>query len=85
MSILLCLLFFNKLETIQYFFFDCHYARFFWRAVHWVFGITPPTNVSHLFGVWSKSGRRKCWAIWLTRNDFVFNKSQKQTFLQVLI
>ena len=24
------------------------------------------------------------WAIWLTRNDFVFNKSQKQTFLQVL-
>ena len=45
---------------------------------------TAPTNVSHLFGVWSKSGRRKCWAIWLTRNDFVFNKSQKQTFLQVL-
>jgi hypothetical protein len=25
-----------------------------------------------------------CWAIWLTRNDFVFNKSQKQTFLQEL-
>jgi len=40
----------NKLETIKHLFFDCHYARFLWRAVHWVFGITPPTSVSHLFG-----------------------------------
>ena len=86
----------NK-ETIQHLFFDCHYARFFWRAVHWVFGITSPTSVSHLFQEWSKLGRSKhnllvltgasalCWAIRLTRNDFVFNKSQKQTFLQVLL
>lgn len=24
-------------------------ARFLWRAVHWVFGGTPPTHVSHMF------------------------------------
>jgi hypothetical protein len=78
--------------TIQHLFFDCHYAHFLWRAVHWVFGITPPISVSHLFGGWPKLGRRKhnllvltgasalCWATWLTRNDFIFNKSQKQTF-----
>ena len=65
----------NKLETIQHLFFDCHYARFLWRAVHWEFGIAPPTCVSHLFGGWSKLGHRKhnllvlsgtsalCWAI----------------------
>jgi hypothetical protein len=61
-----------------------------------VFGIAPPTNVSHLFG----DGRNwvttntiffvltgasaLCWAIWLTRNDFVSNKNQKQILLQVL-
>jgi len=49
----------NKLETIQHLFFDCHCARFLWRAVHWVFGITPPTSVSHLFWGWSKLDRRK--------------------------
>ena len=54
--------FFNKLETIQHLFFDCHYARFLWRAVHLVFGITHPTSVSHLFGGWSKLGRPKQFA-----------------------
>ena len=33
--------FFNKHETIQHLFFDCHYARFLSHAVHWVFGIAP--------------------------------------------
>ena len=25
-----------------------------------------------------------CWAIWLNRNDIIFLKSQKQTYLQIL-
>ena len=82
----------NNLETTQHLFFDRHYACFLWCAVYWVFGITSPTSVSHLFGEWSKLGRRKhnllvltgastlCWAIWLTRNDFAFNKRQNKLF-----
>ena len=34
-------IFFNKHETIQHLFFDCHYACFLSHAVHWVFGIAP--------------------------------------------
>ena len=40
----------NNLETTQHLFFDRHYACFLWCAVYWVFGITPPTSVSQLFG-----------------------------------
>ena len=25
-----------------------------------------------------------CWTIWLSRNDIVFHKSQKQTYLHIL-
>jgi hypothetical protein len=86
----------NKLEAIQHLFFDCYYDHFLWRVVDWVFGIAPPTSVSHLFGGWSKLGHRKhnllvligasalYWEIWLTRNDFIFNKKPKTNFFAVL-
>jgi hypothetical protein len=52
--------------------------------------------MSDLFLVWSKNGYKKynlllltaaaalCWAIWLTRNEVVFDKCRSKTFLQVL-
>ena len=52
--------------------------------------------MSDLFPVWSKNGHKKynsllltvaaafCWAIWLTRNEVVFDKCRTKTFLQVL-
>ena len=85
----------NWEETIQHLFFDCAYARFFWRAIHLVFGLAPPKDVDDLFNHWLKQGGRKpnlylltgisamCWVIWLSRNDIVFNKCQPKTFLQV--
>lgn len=63
---------------------------------HVVFGIKPPRQSYHLFGSLSKSGDKNhnvtlvtgvaalCQAIWLTRNDKVFNKCHPQMFLQVL-
>jgi hypothetical protein len=60
------------------------------------FNIAPPRNVRHLFGSWLDQfgGKLKrqalagasafCWAIWLSRNDVVFDKSLIKTFLQVL-
>ncbi|WVZ64895.1 hypothetical protein U9M48_014345 [Paspalum notatum var. saurae] len=32
----------SKQETIQHLFFECHCAKFFWRAVRCIFGLTPP-------------------------------------------
>jgi len=83
-------------KTIRHLFFDCHYASFLWRAVFVLFGINPPRNTNHLFNSWSKLGGSNhnhllltgaaafCWAIWITRNDVVFDKGHPKTFLQVL-
>ena len=83
-------------ETIQYLFLDCHYARFFWRAMFVLFGINPPRNTNYLFNSWSKLGGSNhnhllltgtaafCWVIWITSNDMVFDKGHPKTFLQVL-
>jgi hypothetical protein len=83
-------------ETIQHLFLDCVYAKFLWRAVHILFGLPPPTDMSDLFIRWSKIANKKynsllltaaaalCWAIWLTRNEVIFDKCRPKSFLQVL-
>jgi hypothetical protein len=72
------------------------YAKFLWRAVHLLFGLTPPQNIDDLFNGWSKKGNKKensllltaasalCWAVWITRNEVVFDKCRPKSFLQVL-
>lgn len=86
----------SSLETIQHLFFDCHMARFVWNTVHIIFGIRPPISVSHMFGTWLRGVPPKakkqillgatalCWAIWLNRNDMVFNKIKTNSILQVI-
>jgi len=83
-------------ETINHLFFDCFYAKFLWRAVHIIFGLPPPTNINDLFLRWTKLGTKKynsllltaavslCWAIWITRNEVVFDRCRPKSFLQVL-
>ena len=77
-------------------FFQCYYAKFLWRAVHLMFGLSPPLSIHDLFVNWSKAGGNihnsllltaasaLCWTIWLTRNEVVFDKYRPKTFLQVL-
>jgi hypothetical protein len=36
-------------EMIQHLFFNCHFARFLWRAVQVTFNINTPTYVVKLF------------------------------------
>jgi hypothetical protein len=86
----------SSIETIQYLFFDCHFARFIWNTVHITFGIQPPSSFSDLFGAWLDGIPRKlmnrilleaaalCWAIWLNRNDMIFNNVKSNTFMQVI-
>ena len=82
-------------ETIAHLFFDCHVARLLWCIIHITFGLQRP-NIVHMFGFWLNGmqwAQKKlvfaglcalCWPIWLSRNDIVFHKSQKQTCLRIL-
>jgi hypothetical protein len=83
-------------ESIQHLFLDCAYVKFLWRAVHMLFGISPPRDMNDLFIRWSKVATKRynsllltatstfCWAIWITRNEVVFDKCRAKSFLQVL-
>jgi len=79
-------------ETIQHLFFYCTYAKFLWHSVHILFGIDPHVDIADLFDIWSKMETIKhntlllsaaaalCWAIWITRNELVFDKCRPKTF-----
>jgi hypothetical protein len=83
-------------ESIQHILFDCHFAKFMWRVVHVSFNLLLPISVHNLFTDWLVGVNRKlksqilvgasaiCWAIWLTRNDIVFDKVLVPSSLQVL-
>jgi hypothetical protein len=42
----------DKNQSIQHLFFECPLARIIWRIVYMTFSISPPANVSNLFGNW---------------------------------
>jgi hypothetical protein len=83
-------------ESIQHLFFDCHFAKFIWRAVHISFGVAAPKSIDHMYSAWLHrfNNRTKslfmvgvaalCWAIWLSRNDIFFEKCSPKTYIQVL-
>jgi hypothetical protein len=60
------------------------------------FNISPPKNITNLFGNWLNGVPKNdkahirvgvcalLWAIWNVRNDFIFNKSSFPSFLQVI-
>jgi hypothetical protein len=64
--------------------------------VCFTFGVKKPEGVEHLFGPWLRSFSSKqrnlvlivlaaiCWALWISRNDLVFQKSQFKSILQVI-
>ena len=83
-------------ETIQHLYFDCYYAKFLWRAIHILYGIVPPTSINVLFDSWSKQWNKNLnmllltaasallWALWISRNEIVFDKCKPKSLLQVL-
>jgi len=74
-------------------FFYCFYAKFLWRAIHILYGIVPPTSIDDFFDYWSKQGNKKLntllltaatallWAIWISRNEIVFDKCKPKSLL----
>ena len=83
----------SSIETIQHLFFDCYFVSFVWNTAHIAFGIQPPTSFANLFGSWLYGLRPKlnnqillgaptlCWAIWLNKNDMIFNKAKSNIFI----
>jgi hypothetical protein len=66
-----------------------------WRIVHTTFSLEKPNNAIYMFGLWLQRVRWKeknviligvsdiCRAIWLSRNNIIFNELDKQTCLHV--
>jgi hypothetical protein len=89
-----CVLFTTGVDSTP--FFDCHFAKFLWRAVHVTFNIGVPISTSHMFNGWVMGLRDQfkkivligaaalCWALWTSRNDVVFDNSPIKTYIQVL-
>jgi hypothetical protein len=83
-------------ESINIYSLSAFYAKFLWRSIHLLFRILPPTSIDDLFENWSKVGNKKyntllltaasalLWAVWLTRNEIVFDKHKPKSLLQVL-
>ncbi|WVZ75277.1 LOW QUALITY PROTEIN: hypothetical protein U9M48_023349 [Paspalum notatum var. saurae] len=62
----------SKPKSIQHLFFDCHYAK-------WL-----KQGGQNKVGLLLAGAAALCWAIWLTRNDFVFNKCKRKYVLHAL-
>jgi hypothetical protein len=83
-------------ETIQHVFFDCHFAKFLWRAVQVTFNIDVPLSVAHVCNGWTTGignhfrkfvlvgGAALCWTLWTSKNDMMFDSSLNKTYMQVL-
>ena len=86
----------DKDETIQHLFIACPFAKMIWRIVHMAFNLTPPNNITHLFGNWLRGVSKTdkvpirvgvcalLWAMWNIRNDYIFNKAKIHSFMQVI-
>ena len=86
----------NNDESIQHLFFECHVAKFVWNVVFVTFGIVPPSSITNMLGTWLRGFNLRsrkllligatamCWAIWLSRNEVVFQRNKPNSYLQVL-
>jgi hypothetical protein len=90
-NILCC--FCNNVETIHHLFFYCALAKFLWRVIQLMFGLSVPRNVKHVYLDWilnmNNTNKRLLfvglgamfWSIWLSRNDIVFNKTLISSYM----
>jgi hypothetical protein len=72
----------------QYNIFFRHTAKFIWNSLFTIFKFQLPSGMTHLFGPWTKIRSQvivgvvaMCRAIWLSRNDTVFNKAITKSFV----
>lgn len=83
-------------ETIAHLFFHCRVSRSVWSMVQIASNLFSPRDATHMFGSWLRGVHKRlrallmvgtvasCWAIWLCRNDIVFNRKNLTSPMQVL-
>jgi len=71
-------------------------AKFIWFTIFIAFNIKPPTSFTHLLGAWIKGFHHTvrnqvlvgvttlCWALWLSRNEIIFERKVPNSNLQVI-
>jgi hypothetical protein len=79
-------------ESIQHLCFNCHFAKFLWRAIQATFNIDVPTSVAHVCNGWATGLGNHfrnlvlvgmtalVWALWTSRNDIVLKNSPNKTY-----
>jgi hypothetical protein len=75
-------------RQFKHLFFECRFALRVWGVIFLAFGIPPPSSASNMFGSWLEGfelnlrniillgAASTYWALWLSRNDIVFEKNQ---------
>ena len=83
-------------ETVEHLFVTCPFAKIIWSVVYSTYNISPPANITNMFGNWlngidklTKARIRIgvaaiCWSIRNCRNNVVFNRSKIFHILQVI-
>ena len=81
---------------MEHLFIQCSFAKIIWTVVYSTFYITPPTNITNMFGNWLNEVDKKtkdririgvsaiCWSLWNCRNNLIFNKSKTFHAMQVI-
>jgi hypothetical protein len=90
-------IYYNRMnETIQHLFIDGPVAKIIWRFIFYATNLTPPRSINHMFGTWLRNQHKRlrgliwvgvaamCWALWRCRNDFIFNKIESNSIMQVI-
>ena len=79
-------------ESIKHLFFECK----FWAVVQVASNLYPPRTARNMFGNWLRGIDKQfsahilvgaaalCWAMWLTRNDVIFNNKCVSSPMQVI-
>jgi hypothetical protein len=74
----------DKDESIKHLFLECPLAKIVWRIIYMTFSLSPPANITNIFGNWLSSIAKNdvrqirvgvcaiIWAIWNVRNEVVF-------------
>jgi len=83
-------------EAIQHLFIDCPLTKTIWGIIFFATNLTQPRSINHMFGTWLRNQNKRmrsliwvgvaaiCWAIWLCRNDVIFNELKTNSIMQVI-
>ena len=86
----------NMTSLLNTYFLSVSFARAVWAIVQVASNLYPPHSARNMFGNWLRGIDKQfsahilvgaaalCWALWLTRNDVIFNNKCVSSPMQVI-